>query len=55
MSDKGEISLDYGTAIELLLVSNDWAQYAHQSTPQGGYLGRGLEKVAFKVSHLSTV
>ncbi len=50
LTEEGGVGLVYGTTQELILVSNDWSHYCHQSKPRGGYLGCGIEKFAFQVS-----
>ncbi|KAF8532369.1 hypothetical protein JB92DRAFT_2824468 [Gautieria morchelliformis] len=44
----GTISLIEGSPKETILVAKDWPEHKYQSKPRGGYLGRGVEKYAFK-------
>ncbi|KAF8508636.1 kinase-like domain-containing protein [Gautieria morchelliformis] len=44
----GQVELVYGSAQELVLVANDWTSHCYQSAPREGYLGRGIEKYAFR-------
>jgi hypothetical protein len=47
----GTVSLIEGSPKETILVAKDWPEHKYQSKPRGGYLGRGVEKYAFKVCY----
>ncbi|KAF8531545.1 kinase-like domain-containing protein [Gautieria morchelliformis] len=42
------VEVNHHSGIEIILVANDWPRHKYQESRQGGYLGKGLEKYAFR-------
>jgi hypothetical protein len=45
----GNVSRVYGTSVETILVAKDWRRKVDLVVPEGGYLGSGCWKYAFRV------